>query len=131
MNDRTNERIFYSIIMYPYYKSKINKQYRKIFDAYSYEECITEMEKVYRMIKKSSALYYNGSNMNCLYDGLKAGIIRCEDLLEGTPIIESDPYFIYNNEYSEKTKFIDLKNTQEKLNYIVWCARKNIVDRYR
>lgn len=120
-----------ALVMSPYYKSKISSSYRKVFTSTSYDECVLVMEDVYRMIKKSAATYYSGYEMSFLYNGFVSRLVKCESLLEGVSIIDSSPDFKYDNEYFERTRFSCLKNTREKLDYIVWCSRRNIVERFK
>lgn len=131
MSSLTTSQCFLSIFMYPCYRGEISSHYRRIIGSDTYAKCVSELENLYVMMKKSSAIYYNGVEMSFLYDSLKKRVVSCENLLENTSIIDSAPIFSYNNEYFRKTKYKDLKNTQERLDYIVWCARRNIVDRFR
>ncbi len=131
MNNITCSKNVISVLSYPFYRSKLSKTYRRIYSSSNYDECVIEIENAYRMMKKIALLFDKDYEMNFVYELLKKKLVLGEDLLEGTYITDAVPSFSYDNIEFENIKFGDISVASEKLDYIVWMTRRNIIDRFK
>lgn len=131
MEDYNSKRIFLSLLNFPKNMFLFKYYLNNIRSSGNYDECALEVEKVYKMMKKTAAYYYNDLGVNFLYDLMKKRVLLCESILGVTSITDvSTNFFLENEKYIGKT-LSDFKETQDILDFIVWLTRKNIFERFR
>ena len=108
------------------YKLKFDKFFKKFNRTDSYytmTQCLSGMYKVMRSYGDAS---FNGET-TYLYERFRDKVIDCESRLTGAFIVESTPYFTYNDEFFLDSDFNSLC-TDEKIDYIVWMARRALLE---
>ena len=115
-----------SILSAAGYKLKFDKyfkQFQQTDNYYSMVQCMSHMYKVMREYGDSS---FSGSS-TYLYEKFRDRVIDCESRLTNSFIVESTPYFQYNDEFFLETRF-DQLDDEEKLDYIVWMTRRALLE---
>lgn len=110
------------------YKLKFDeylKNFRQTDNYQSMVQCLSGMYKVMRSYGDVS--FKNGTSY--LYERFRDKVIDCESRLSGAFIVESTPYFIYNDEFFLNCRF-DKLNDEEKLDYIVWMTRRAMLEHF-
>lgn len=108
------------------YKLKFDEYYKEFQKTDNYcsrMQCLSGMYKVMRSYGNAS--FSNGTTY--LYDKLRSKVVECESKLTGCFITNSNPYFIYKDEYFLNTRF-DKLNPDEKIDYIVWMTRRALLE---
>lgn len=118
-----------SILSVSQYKAKLEECYDGLVVASDYQSKVKELDKVYSLLKSASAtLCSKGSNF--FYNSLLDKVIDCEDLVESTFIVESDPLFDTCDSRFANKSFNEI-DKEDILDYLVWFTRMRLLDNHQ
>lgn len=118
-----------SILSFSQYRDKLSEYYDDLVIASDYQSKVTLLDNVYSTLKAASAsLCIKKSNF--FYNLLLDRAVDCEDLVESTFIMESDPLFdVYDSRFSNKVVYdIDKKDI---IDYLVWFTRMRLLENHQ
>ena len=108
------------------YKMKFDKYLKEFTSTDHYYSMVHSLSGMYKVLRSyGDASFSNGTS--CLFDSLKSKLRDCETQISDSFIIESTPYFTYNDPVLLDARF-DKLCTEEKLDYIVWMTRRSILE---
>lgn len=108
------------------YKMKFDKYLKEFRSTDHYYSMVHNLSGMYRVLRSyGDASFSNGTSV--LFDSLKGKVRDCETQISDSFIIESTPYFTYNDEVFLGARF-DRLCTEEKLDYIVWMTRRAVLE---
>lgn len=116
-----------SILSASKYMRDFNVHYRNFYKTNNYRSMLSCMNGMYSVLKQYGDISFSGE-MTTLYRNLLDKALGCEVRLMNGFIVESKPYFQYDDPYFDKVKFSKLSD-EEKVDYIVWLARKETLER--
>ena len=110
------------------YVKDFHKYYKAFRKTDNYRSMVSCMSSMYDVMREYGAESFRKST-SILYDLLLYGLKDCEEELTDTFIVESKPYFQFDDEYFKAVDFNELDD-QEKLDYIVWLARRSMLEHF-
>lgn len=108
------------------YKTKFDQYLEEFRSTDNYQSMVQSLSGMYRVMRSYGEASFNGDT-TYLYENLRDKVIDCESRLTGAYIVESTPYFTYNDDYYDEHSFDSLCD-EEKLDYIVWMARRMLFE---
>ena len=118
-----------SILSAMKYNRRFNQYFEKFCKTDNYLSMVSCLSGMYDVMRSFGEASYHGST-SLLYDLLIEKVKDCEDRLNDTFIIESNPYFQFDDQYLNSTRFNSMSD-ETKLDYIVWVARRETFIRLR
>ncbi len=108
------------------YKLKFDKYLKGFRETDNYQSMVQYMSGMYKVMRSYGDVSYS-KGTTYLYERFRDKVIDCEARLSNSFIVESEPYFRYNDEYFLECDFDKLCD-QEKLDYIVWTTRRALLE---
>ena len=110
------------------YKLKFDKYFKEFNSTSNYCSMMNLLSGMYRIMKSYGEQSFTDGT-TYFYDKLKDKVIDCENTLSNYFIVESNPYFTYNDIYFSDIRFNRL-DVNDKLDYIVWMTRRALLERF-
>ncbi len=110
------------------YHLKFNDCFGRVKNAKSYHSLVGTMTDLYKLLRNYGYESFNFGT-SVYYDKMLNKTRECEERLANRFILESKPMFIYEDELFENVEFESLCD-EEKLDYLVWIARRQLLEVY-
>lgn len=110
------------------YKLKFDKYLKEFESTDHYYSMLHALSGMYKVMRSYGDASFDKES-TYLYERLRDKIISCEYRLSDSFIVESTPYFTYNDEIFLGARF-DKLCTEEKLDYIVWMTRRALLEHF-
>ena len=119
-----------SLLNIPVYKRMLERCHTDIANSDSFAVSILKLSRAYRLMKEISNNICS-EKASIMYKTIMRELIECEDLLDETFIVDSNPNFDYYDSKFVGKSSSDFKTIIDKIEYIVWFTRTRLLDTVR